>query len=66
MPVQYFVNRSGVRSGSTIGPIVAAGLAMPTVDVGNPSLAMHSARELTGTADSQMLIGALTAFLSPV
>ena len=65
VPVQYFVNRSGVRSGSTIGPIVAAGLAMPTVDVGNPSLAMHSARELTGTADSQMLIGALTAFLSP-
>src|SRR6202012_1670592 len=33
VPVQYFVNRSGVRSGSTIGPIVAAGLAVPTVDV---------------------------------
>lgn len=65
VPVQYYVNRSGVRSGSTIGPIVAAGLAMPTVDVGNPTLAMHSARELTGTADPQMLIAALTAFLSP-
>jgi aspartyl aminopeptidase len=65
VPVQYFVNRSGVRSGSTIGPIVAAGLAMPTVDVGNPTLAMHSARELTGTADSAMLIAALTAFLAP-
>jgi aspartyl aminopeptidase len=65
VPVQYFVNKSGVRSGSTIGPIVAAGLAMPTVDVGNPTLAMHSARELTGTADSAMLIAALTAFLTP-
>jgi len=65
VPVQYFVNKSGVRSGSTIGPIVAAGLAMPTVDVGNPALAMHSARELTGTADAAMLIGALTAFLRP-
>jgi aspartyl aminopeptidase len=65
VPVQYFVNKSGVRSGSTIGPIVAAGLAMPTVDVGNPTLAMHSARELTGTADGAMLIAALTAFLSP-
>jgi aspartyl aminopeptidase len=65
VPVQYFVNRSGVRAGSTIGPIVAAGLAIPTVDVGNPTLAMHSARELTGTADAAMLIGALTAFLKP-
>ncbi|HTX85982.1 MAG TPA: M18 family aminopeptidase [Streptosporangiaceae bacterium] len=66
VPVQYFVNKSGVRSGSTIGPIVAAGLAIPTVDVGNPSLGMHSARELTGTADAAMLIAALTAFLKPV
>jgi aspartyl aminopeptidase len=65
VPVQYFVNKSGVRSGSTIGPIVAAGLAMPTVDVGNPALAMHSARELSGTADAAMLAAALTAFLSP-
>jgi aspartyl aminopeptidase len=65
VPVQYFVNRSGVRSGSTIGPIVAAGLAMPTVDVGSPALAMHSARELCGSADSEMLIAALRAFLVP-
>ncbi len=65
VPVQYFVNRSGVRSGSTIGPIIAAGLAMPTVDVGSPALAMHSARELCGAADSEMLIAALRAFLAP-
>jgi aspartyl aminopeptidase len=65
VPVQYFVMKSGIRSGSTIGPIVAAGLAKPTVDVGNPTLAMHSARELTGTADGAMQIGALTAFLKP-
>ena len=65
VPVQYFVNRSGVRSGSTIGPIVAAGLAMPTLDVGNPMLAMHSARELSGTADAAMMIAAMTAFLRP-
>lgn len=65
VPVQYFVNRSGVRSGSTIGPFVAAGLAMPTVDVGNPALAMHSARELCGSQDPAMLIAALQAFLTP-
>ncbi len=65
VPVQYFVNKSGVRSGSTIGPYVAAGLAMPTVDVGNPALAMHSARELGGAEDPEMLIAALSAFLTP-
>lgn len=65
VPVQHFVMRSGVRSGSTIGPYVAAGLAVPTVDVGNPALAMHSARELCGAADPAMLIAALTAFLAP-
>ncbi len=65
VPVQYFVMRSGVRSGSTIGPIVAAGLAIPTVDVGSPTLAMHSARELTGTADGAMMVAAMKAFLTP-
>jgi aspartyl aminopeptidase len=65
VPVQYFVNRSGVRSGGTIGPIVAAELAVPTVDVGIPVLAMHSARELGGAEDPAMLIAALTAFLDP-
>lgn len=65
VPVQYLVMRSGVRSGSTIGPYVAAGLAMPTVDVGNPALAMHSARELGGAEDPAMMIAALRAFLVP-
>jgi aspartyl aminopeptidase len=44
---------------------VAAGLAVPTVDVGNPSLGMHSARELSGVADMPMMIAAMKAFLSP-
>jgi aspartyl aminopeptidase len=65
VPVQYFVNRSGAPSGSTIGPVVAGGLAIPTVDVGSPALAMHSARELTGTADAALMIAALRAFLAP-
>ena len=38
---------------------------MPTLDVGNPMLAMHSARELSGTADAAMMIAAMTAFLRP-
>jgi aspartyl aminopeptidase len=65
VPVQYFVNKGQVRSGSTIGPIVASELAMPTLDVGISALAMHSARELCGAKDSYLMIAALKAFLSP-
>lgn len=65
VPVQYFVNRSGVRSGSTIGPMVSAGLAVPTVDVGIATLAMHSVRELCGAADPALLAATLAAFLTP-
>jgi aspartyl aminopeptidase len=64
-PVQYFVNRSGVRSGSTIGPMVSAGLAIPTADVGMPVFAMHSVRELCGAADPALLADTLGAFLAP-
>lgn len=65
VPVQYFVNRGQVRSGSTIGPIVASELAMPTLDVGISALAMHSAREMCGAEDSHLMIAALKAFLAP-
>jgi aspartyl aminopeptidase len=65
VPVQYFVNKGQVRSGSTIGPIVAAGLAVHTVDVGIPVLAMHSAREMCGAQDPYQLIAVMKAFLSP-
>lgn len=63
--LQYFVNRNDSRSGSSIGPIVAAGLGIPTVDIGNPMLAMHSARELCGSSDPALLIATLAAFLCP-
>ena len=43
---QEFVNRSDERGGSTIGPISSTHLDIPSVDVGNPILAMHSIREL--------------------
>jgi aspartyl aminopeptidase len=60
---QYFVSRSDLACGSTIGPITAARVGIRTVDVGNPMLAMHSCREMAGTADVEPMIDVQSAFL---
>jgi len=65
VPVQEYVHRTDLPCGSTIGPITAAQLGIPTVDVGVAQLAMHSARELAGSRDPARLVAALTAFLAP-
>jgi aspartyl aminopeptidase len=59
---QYFVSRSDLGCGSTIGPITAAKLGIRTVDVGNPMLSMHSCREMAGAADLAPMITVLEAF----
>ncbi len=62
VPVQDFVNRTDLACGTTIGPHVAAALGIPTVDVGNPMLSMHSAREMCGSEDHGMMIRVLGEF----
>jgi aspartyl aminopeptidase len=61
---QYFVTRSDLACGSTIGPITAARVGIRTVDVGSPMLSMHSCREMAGSADVQPMIDLLRLFLS--
>lgn len=65
VPLQRYVHRADLPCGSTIGPMTAARTGMPTVDVGAPQLAMHSARELMGAADITAYAAALAAFLTP-
>jgi aspartyl aminopeptidase len=54
-PYQQFVTRSDMGCGSTIGPITATRLGIETFDIGLPTYAMHSIRELAGTEDAYSL-----------
>lgn len=49
---QVFVNRTDMGCGSTIGPLTSARIGVPTLDVGVPTFAMHSIRELSGVEDA--------------
>jgi len=62
--LQRYEHRADLPCGSTIGPLVAARTGIPTVDVGAPQLAMHSARELMGARDVPAYSAALQAFLA--
>ena len=64
VPFQEFVMRSDMPCGSTIGPITAAKLGVKTIDIGVPTFAMHSIREIAGTKDVEHLFKAICAYFS--
>lgn len=59
---QSFVMRSDMACGSTIGPLTATELGVTTLDIGVPTFAMHSIRELAGANDAAELTRVVTAF----
>lgn len=61
VPVQDFSNRPGIKGGSTMGAIATEEVSIPTVDLGLPQLAMHSAFETQGALDAQYLADACKA-----
>ena len=58
-PISKIVTRTDLACGSTIGPLSASRLGVPTVDVGNPMLSMHSIREQCGSEDVAKMIDVL-------
>ena len=59
---QNYVTRNDMGCGSTIGPITATRLGIDTIDIGLPTLGMHSIRELAGSDDAHSLYKILVAF----
>ena len=64
LPVQEYVNRTDLPCGSTIGPITSTLLGIPTADIGNAMLSMHSTREMAGSEDPEKMVRVLTSFFS--
>ncbi len=59
VPYQQYTHRTDLGCGSTIGPIIASNLGVPSVDVGSPMWAMHSIRESAGVLDHSYMINVL-------
>ena len=59
VPYQQYAHRTDLGCGSTIGPIIASGLGVASVDVGSPMWAMHSIRESAGVLDQSYMIAVL-------
>jgi aspartyl aminopeptidase len=64
VPVQHYAHRTDLPCGSTIGPITATLLGIPTVDVGNSMLSMHSAREMAGSEDPELMTRVMARFFT--
>ena len=62
--VQTYCNRADLPGGSTLGSISNTRVSVPTVDIGLPQLAMHSANETAGTKDIDSMINAISEFYS--
>jgi len=62
VPVQQYANRSDMPGGSTLGSISNTQVPLITVDIGMAQLAMHSAYETAGAADTEHLINAMKEF----
>ena len=62
VPVQTYCNRADMPGGSTLGNVSLSQVAVPSVDIGLPQLAMHSCYETAGVKDAAYLADAMAAY----
>ena len=62
--VQTYFHRADRPCGSTIGAITTTNVSAPTVDIGLPQLAMHSAFETVATVDVESFVACAKAFFA--
>ena len=64
VPYQYFVNRSDMAGGSTLGNILTSQIDLRGVDMGAAIWGMHSVRETASVADHDYIVRAFTQFFN--
>ena len=62
IPWQKYMARADAQPGTTIGPISASRLGLKTMDIGQPLLSMHAARETMDASDHEATITFVKAF----
>lgn len=66
VPLQTFIMRNDMPCGSTVGPAISSSLGIPTVDIGEPMLSMHSIREMTAVKDHDDMIRVVKALFEKI
>lgn len=59
---QAFCSNNTIRCGSTIGPLTSSLVGVKAIDIGIPTFAMHSIRELAGLTDCKSMLLILEEF----
>lgn len=62
--LQGYTNRADIPGGSTLGSIANTRVPIPTVDIGIPQLAMHSASETAAVSDLDDAVSVFREFYS--
>lgn len=64
--VQSYFNRADLPGGSTLGSIADTNVSVPTVDIGIPQLAMHSANECIALSDANEMKKVFSVYFARV
>ncbi len=62
IPIQYYVTKNDLTSGSTLSTINLRHVSIDSIDIGLSELAMHGAKEIIGSMDAYYLYQAIKVY----